>query len=132
MTAITVLPERYSVCRLAADAEIPAWAMKGPFTSLTRTPDELSLVCSKANLPADLRCEPGWRILRLEGPFAFDQIGVLLGVLAPLAQAGVSVFTLSTYDTDYVFVKEALLARACAALKEAGHDLEPDYPQKVV
>ncbi len=126
MTAISILPERYGVCRLTADAKIPAWAFDGPFTSITRTPDELSLVCSEATLPSEVRCETGWRILRLEGPFAFDQIGVLLGVLAPLAQAGVSVFTLSTFDTDYVLVKEALLSRACAALIEAGHRLIPE------
>lgn len=124
MTAITVLPERYCVCRLAADAEIPAWALGGPFSSITRTAVELSVVCPESQAPVGPRCEPGWRILRLEGPFAFDQIGVLLGVLHPLAQAGVSVFAVSTFDTDYVLVKETHLARARAALTDSGHALE--------
>lgn len=126
MTAIHVLPERYGVCRFPAETEIPAWAMEGPFASATRTPDELSLVCAEVNVPAGTRCESGWRILRLEGPFAFDQIGVLLGVLEPLARAGVSVFALSTFDTDYVLVKETALERARGALTNAGHELAPE------
>jgi len=118
---LNLLPGRYSVCRLAADAEIPAWAQDGDFFSITRTAAELSLVCPERVVPAGMRSEPGWRALRLEGPFAFDQIGVLLAVLAPLAGAGVSVFALSTFDTDYVLVKADLLERARSALEAAGH-----------
>ncbi len=120
---LNLLPGRYSVCRLAADAEIPAWVQYGDFFSITRTAAELSLVCGEAVVPAGIRCEPGWRALRLEGPFAFDQIGILTAVLAPLARAGVSVFALSTFDTDYVLVKEHLLERARSALAAAGHRL---------
>jgi hypothetical protein len=120
---LNLLAGRYGVCRFAPDAELPDWAMDGPFLSITRTADELSLVCPEASIPDGVRCEPGWRVLQLAGPFAFDQIGVLLAVLAPLAQAGVSVFTLSTFDTDYVMVKDVALQRACAALAQAGHSL---------
>lgn len=118
---IRLLPGAYSVCRLAADAGLPAWALAGEVYSVTRTPDELSVVCAAERVPAGVRCEPGWRVLHLVGPFAFDQVGVLLAVLAPLARARVSIFALSTFDTDAVLVKEASLAGALAALEEAGH-----------
>lgn len=120
---ISLLPGRYSVCRLAPDAAVPAIAPEGAFFSVTRTMDELSIVCPEASIPVGERCESGWRILRLEGPFAFDQVGVLLAVLAPLAAAGVSIFALSTFDTDTILVKEAVLARARDALEGAGHTL---------
>lgn len=120
---LSLLPGRYSICQLAAGAELPAWIQDGEFISITRTSTELSLVCREESVPAGVRCEPGWRVLRLEGPFAFDQTGILLAVLAPLAQAGVSVFALSTFDTDYVLVKEDLLERARPALAAAGHRL---------
>lgn len=121
---LRLLPERYGVCRLAPEADIPDWAMGGPLFSITRTADELSLVCVEAAIPGGVQCETGWRVLRLAGPFAFDQIGVLLAVLAPLAQAGVSVFALSTFDTDYVLVKETRLVQALTALEHAGHAVE--------
>ncbi len=123
---LSLLPQRYSVCRLAPDAELPAPRSAGRddvFFSATRTADELSLVCLEADVPPGALSEPGWRVLRLEGPFAFDLVGVLLAVLTPLAQAGVSVFTLSTFDTDYVLVKESSLARAVSALEGVGHVL---------
>lgn len=120
---ISLLPGRYSVCRLAPDAAVPAIASAGAFFSVTRTADELSIVCAEAFTPDGARCEWGWRILRLEGPFAFDQVGVLLAVLAPLAAAGVSIFALSTFDTDIILVKESALNRARVALEGAGHVL---------
>jgi len=120
---ISLLPGRYSVCRLAPDAAVPAIAPEGAFFSVTRTADELSIVCAEAFTPDGARCEWGWRILRLEGPFAFDQVGVLLAVLAPLAAAGVSIFALSTFDTDIILVKESALTRARVALEGAGHVL---------
>lgn len=120
---LSLLPGRYSICRLVPDAAVPVPLPEGAFFSVTRTPDELSIVCAEAQVPAGTRCEPGWRILRLEGPFAFDQVGVLLAVLAPLAEARVSVFALSTFDTDYVLVKESTLARVQSALEGAGHAL---------
>lgn len=118
---LSLLPERFGVCRFAPETGLPDWATAGPIYSITRMADELSLVCLEAAIPDGVQCETGWRMLRLEGPFAFDQIGVLLAVLAPLAQAGVSVFALSTFDTDYVLIKEIRLVQALAALEHAGH-----------
>jgi len=111
-----VLPGRFAVCRLAADAAVPA-----TFFSVTRTPDELSVVCAEELAPEGARCENGWRILQVAGPLDFSLTGVLAAIAAPLANAGVSIFALSTFDTDYVMVKEANLAKAVEALRAAGH-----------
>jgi enamine deaminase RidA (YjgF/YER057c/UK114 family) len=123
---LTVLPEPLSVCRLAATARVPSWALElhESFVSVTRTPDELSIVCPDAAVPPDVEAESGWRALQVPGPIPFDQIGVLAALANPLAAAGISLFAVSTYDTDYVLVKEADLERALAALQPpAGRQL---------
>lgn len=99
---------------------------KGQFFSLTRTPDELSLVCEAQHLPAEppaQSVESGWVALMLHGPFAFDQVGILAAFLEPLRGAGVGIFAISTFDTDYVLLKREQLAEALTALQEAGHQL---------
>ena len=88
---------------------------------MTRTSDELSVVVDQMRVPAGVQCQVGFRMLKLKGPFDFSQVGVLAAVLSPLAEAGVSIFAVSTYDTDYVLLKQADLERALAALREAGH-----------
>jgi hypothetical protein len=93
----------------------------GEFTSITRTADELSVVCSESAVPQGAECETGWRILKIEGPLDFALTGILLSVAKPLADAGVSIFTVSTYDTDYVMVKEQDIDKAMRALTAAGH-----------
>ncbi len=93
------------------------------FMSITRTARELSVVCPESAAPHGVAVERGWRLLEIHGPLAFGQIGVLAGFLSPLAAAGVSVFVVSTFDTDYVLVKETHVAAACAALTAAGHAL---------
>ena len=118
---LTVLPWTLSVCRLPAGAQAPAWLDGAPFTVVARTPEETSLVCASVRVPAGVRSEPGWRALRVAGPLDFALTGVLRSLLAPLADAGVAVFALSTFDTDYVLVKEPALADAVAALEAAGH-----------
>lgn len=109
------------MCRLAADDEIPQWALRGGFASVTRTADELSLVCAESVVPQGIQREPGWRIFKIEGPLDFALIGILASVAQPLAEAGVSTFTISTYDTDYVMVKQQDLEKAVRALQGAGH-----------
>lgn len=118
---LDVLPGEFAVCRLAADAPVPAWATGGPFVSVTRTADELSVVCPAAGVPTGARHEPGWRCLRLAGPIPFTEVGVLAALLAPLATAGVGVFAVSTFDTDYILVKAADLGRATDALRGADY-----------
>jgi hypothetical protein len=117
----TILPGSYAVARLAADAEVPAAALASGFASVTRTAAELSIVCPEEAVPAGARVEGGWAILGLVGPFPFSMVGVLASVLVPLADAGVSIFALSTFDTDYVLVRREKLADAVAALEAAGH-----------
>jgi hypothetical protein len=90
---------------------------------VTRTSDELSVVCPEKNVPGGVRSEGEWRVLVLEGSFEFSAVGVLASVAAPLAEAGVSIFALSTYDTDYVLVKEEGLDRAVSALRQRGHEV---------
>ena len=123
MSDLAVLGGRYAVCRLAVDAPIPAWTAASPFVSITRTAEELSIVCAEGLVPPDTHCEPGWRILRVAGPLAFSLTGVLAAIAAPLANAAVSLFAVSTFDTDYVLVKESDLANAVDALRLAGHSV---------
>lgn len=123
-----MLPEPLTVCRLAADAAIPEWAAAaGSFCSVTRTADELSVICATERVPSNASAasntarQDGWRALKLVGPFAFTEVGVLLRVAAPLAAAGVSILAVATFDTDYVLVREAQLTTALDALRATGH-----------
>jgi hypothetical protein len=116
---LTLLPDRFAVCRFEPDAPLPAWVFHDAarLWCVMRTPDELSVVCPEDDLPPSVtRAERGWRALKVEGPIPFGEVGVIAGLTAPLAAAGVPVFVLSTYDTDYLLVKEADLERARAAL----------------
>jgi hypothetical protein len=117
---LSVLPGRLAVCRLEAGAAPPAWAVGGPLWSITGSADELSVVCAEAAVPDGVRREGGWLALRVAGPLDFALTGVLSAIAAPLAAAGVSIFAVSTFDTDYVLVKEERLAEAVAALRAAG------------
>jgi hypothetical protein len=119
---LALRPERFAICRFAAEAPLPAWAWHSGATvwSLTRTPEELSLVCPEDDLPpsVDRDAQKGWRAFALQGPIPFETTGVLASLCEPLAAAGVPVFALSTYDTDLVLVREADLELAKAALDE--------------
>jgi uncharacterized protein len=121
---LQLLPREIAVCRLAADAPVPQWATRGPMLSITRTADELSVVCESRYVPSRVKTEKGWRCLKLAGPFPFAMTGVLASVLQPLADAKVSIFAISTYDTDYVMVKEKAVARAIKALRTEGHEVK--------
>lgn len=120
---LTTLDVRLAVCRLDPASRFPLWATAAALFSVTRTADELSIVCPEEFVPGDVKCESGWRVLKLEGPFEFSLVGVLSSVAAPLAEAGVGIFAVSTYDTDYVLVKDAQLELATAALRERGHEV---------
>jgi hypothetical protein len=115
------LRDIYAVVHLAADAVVPVWAGTGEFTSITRTADELSIVCPIENIPADVHSPHSWRCLKLEGPFPFTLTGVLLSFIEPLSGNNVPIFAVSTYDTDYVLIPEEFAERAIAVLKESGH-----------
>lgn len=122
---LTVLAGEYAVCRLSPEAAtIPTWAFAGHWYSLTRTDDELSVVCPASLVPDEVQAERDWCMLRLTGPFPFDMTGILAAVLVPLGAATIPIFALSTFDTDYVLIKTPDLARAVTALRDAGHRVD--------
>jgi hypothetical protein len=119
---LVFLPDRLAVCRLPAGAAIPAGVLDdaGSLACVVRTGDELSLVIPADRVPEGVRCVVGWRALRVAGTLDFSLVGVLHALIGPLADAGLSIFALSTYDTDYVLVRENSEDRAVAALRGAG------------
>jgi len=117
------LPTTFVVCRLAPDSPLRELATTASLLSITRTADELSIVCPADQVPQDAKCESSWTCFKLEGPFPFSLTGVLASFLDPLAERGVSIFAISTFDTDYVLVKEEMAAVALKTLQEAGHEL---------
>jgi hypothetical protein len=120
---LLALNQLLAVCRLDPDAHIPHWALGGGFLSITRTGDELSLVCPQDAVPEEIVCERGWRYLRVAGTIPFSVVGVLARLTLPLTEAGISIFAISTFDTDYLLIKEHDLARAIDALGRAGHSV---------
>lgn len=126
---LRLIPGRYAVCRLPALAELPDWARLAQSSpdhllSLTWRSDESSIVCPERFVPPEVKAERGWRVLEIAGPLEFELVGVLASLLGPLQQAGVSVFVLSTFDTDLILVREMQLDRALNALEKAGHGVE--------
>jgi len=115
----------YAIVRLAPDTSVPEWATRGEFTSISRSGEELSIVCPIANLPADVSSPHRWICLKLEGPFPFNLTGVLLSFIEPLSSNGIPIFAISTYDTDYVLIQEEFWGAAFNTLQEAGHELRP-------
>jgi hypothetical protein len=118
---LTVLDGSFAVCRLEPGAELPSWAAGSGFYSITRTSDELSVVCSQLAVPAGLLCESNWRCIEVQGPLDFTLTGILSSIAQPLAEAGISIFALSTYNTDYLMVKDDKLGHAIEVLELAGH-----------
>jgi len=117
---VTVMAAPLSIVRLAPGRALPAWAGASGWCSVTRTAEECSVVCESAHVPADVARVGPWRGLKVAGPLAFELVGVLYRLAGPLAEAGISIFVVSTYDTDYVLVPEDRLDEAVAALSAAG------------
>jgi hypothetical protein len=130
---LTRLPGSYAVCQLPPSAPVPSWAQGGGFYSITRTADELSIICDQAHLPdppdslpVESHVARGWLLWRVEGPFAFDVTGVIATLSAPLAQAGVVTLAVATYQTDYLLIKGEQRQAFVQALTQAGHHLIAD------
>jgi len=115
---VAVLEGTLAICRLHASERIPSWALElhEGFVNITRTPDELSIVCAQDAVPPDTTVEEDWRALVIPGPIPFEATGVLSALATPLADAGIPIFAISTYDTDYVLVRQQNLEHALAAL----------------
>ena len=118
---LTLLDDTFAVSKLSPDEVVPVWAWTGEVACVTRTRDELSIVCRADLVPPEVLSETGWRALRVKGPLDFALTGVFARIAQPLANAGISLFAVMTYDTDYVMVKEERLADAVQALMDAGH-----------
>jgi uncharacterized protein len=120
---LSVFPDVFAICRLPPDAALPIWAHAESFVSITRTRDELSIVCPQSHVPDGMQAETDWRCLKVEGPFDLALTGVLASLVGPLATAGISMFTVATYDTDYILVKNQDIVRALEVLEQAGHQV---------
>lgn len=120
---LSLLAGQLAVCQLDPNASIPNWAT-GDLLSITRTTTELSIVCEQENVPPEAKAERGWRCLRIEGPLDFTLVGVVASVANALADSDVALFVVSTFDTDYVLVKEEELSKAVESLRAAGHSVQ--------
>jgi hypothetical protein len=127
---LSILSDRLTICRLDKDDEIPAWATKTSFVSITRTAEELSIIAPEAIVPESFPHDAGWRPIKVEGPLEFTLFGVLSSLISPLAQEGISVLAIATYDTDYFLVKEDHCERAASILRSKGHSVsyQKDIP----
>jgi len=120
---ISVLKDDYKVCRMNAFDGIPEWVLETPLSSITRTSEELSIVCPNSVAPDQLKCEQDWKCLKIHGPFGFDEIGIISNLTKVLSDANISVFVLSTFDTDYILVKRLNIEKAAKSLEDKGHEI---------
>jgi uncharacterized protein len=120
---LVLLGDTLAICRVDGRAPQPSWAAEGDgeFSSVTRTRDELSIIVSQARAPQDVKCERNWRLFKVRGPLPLNLVGIIAGLSGTLADARVSIFAISTYDTDYIMVKQTDLASALQALQQAGY-----------
>jgi uncharacterized protein len=119
----SVLPGQFVVARLAPNAPLPSWATQGWFFSITCTNDELSIVCAADEVPPAFRDRLRWRAFKVRGPMALSEVGILASLATPLAEANISVFVISTFETDYLLVNSEQVRQAIEALHKAGHKI---------
>ena len=124
--ALKILPGRMAVCRFEPTAPLPDWIDESGFHSVTRTQEELTVVCSEAQVDPGTTCERGWRCFKVQGPLDFSEIGIMFSLTRPLAANGVSIFVISTFNTDYFLVKEKELSKSIDALTAAGHRVDTE------
>lgn len=120
---IKLFKKTYGVARLDKTDSIPEWSQNSNFFSATRTAEELSIVCPQDNIPDDIKYEKDWRILKIEGPLDFSLIGILASISSLLSQERISIFAISTYDTDYILVKSKDINNAIKVLTKGGYNL---------
>ena len=111
----------YGIARLLPDAPIPGWADGGGFLSIARADDELTILCLQERIPGEVQADRDWVCLRSVGPFAFDESGVVLRLIAPLSEAGLGVFVVCTFDGEHILVAQKDRTQAEALLRAAGH-----------
>lgn len=125
MVSLTPLDGDWAIVRLAPETPLPDLPTRDPFISITRTPEETSIVCAVADVPPGARFEGGWRLIKVEGPFDLSQVGILASLASPLAAAGIPLMAISTFDTDYLLVRRETAGAALEALSGAGHRVGP-------
>ena len=118
---LCLLEDDYAIVQLDPNDPIPDWAMMGQIWSIVRTDEELSIVCRMDQVPAGYRSEGDWRMIKVMGPLDFSLVGILAGITRVLASVEVSIFAISTFNTDYVLVKNKRVNAALDALKLAGY-----------
>ena len=120
---LRTLPDTYAIVRLHPGAELPDWVDKGPFRSVTRTDNEVSVVCRDRDVPGGESAERGWRVVEVLGPLDFSLTGVVASIVDPLAKVEIPLFVISTFETDYVLVRDDDLDDSIEALELAGHEV---------
>ena len=120
---LILFPQRMAVSKMEPGSKIPDWVEDNHFLSLTYTQDEMSIVCEEKSMPDELLAERGWRLLQVQGPLEFSMVGVLANICTTLAKAGVSAFVVSTFETDYILVKEDVMLQATNALVNSGYQV---------
>lgn len=118
---LSLIPGSFAVCRLSPNSDIPQWAIRSSFYSVMKTPEELTVVCVEENVPEGVKSEQDWKMLQVEGPLDFSLTGIISSLACPLAEAEISIFVLSTYESDYIMVKQSSLKKAISVLSAAGH-----------
>lgn len=118
---LSLLPDELAICRLPPAAPAPGWTSRGGFLSVTRTDEELSIVCAEAGVPKEVIADRGWRCFKVAGPLDLALTGVLASLANPLAEAKINIFAVSTFDTDYLLVKQENLDLAADVLTRSGH-----------
>ena len=121
---LIILPNRLAICRLPAEAPLPDWIQPGDIVSIVRTREELSVVCEERYVPPEVKAERGWRAIKVQGPLDFALIGLFASLAIPLSDAGISLFAISTYDTDYILIRENKLGRAVEVLGLEGFPIQ--------
>lgn len=118
-----LLKGKYGVCRLDKNETIPIWAQNSDFYSITKTSEELSVVCIQKQIPEHVKFESDWRIFKIEGPLDFSLIGILSSISSLLAKNKISIFAISTYDTDYILVKDKDVTNAVKVLSKENYEI---------
>jgi uncharacterized protein len=126
---LSLLPENFAIVGLSPLADLPNWATQGPFFSVTRTSEELSIVVEQSRVPEGIQAQSGWRVIQVQGPFVLSEVGVLASLAGPLAAARISLFVVSTFDTDYLLVSSESLDAAVQVLERAGHSFRRSSPK---
>lgn len=117
-------PQHFAIGQLPPDAPVPDWCPETGFSSITRTTDELSIVCEQQHIPHNIKASRNWRLLQIAAQLDFSLVGILAGIATPLAEAGISIFSLSTYDTDYLLIQSDQIEQALEVLTSKGYMIE--------